>query len=95
MLQLARAQDQTNRHLQQHLQQGQINMQAHTGALQQLAPLHTNAILIIFLLVYQSMMEVAEKVSFHGWNDWKLHASIVEEISKQKLWVDQLDLCRM
>ena len=37
MLQLARTQDQTNRHLQQHLQQGQINMQAHTGALQQLA----------------------------------------------------------
>ena len=32
MLQLARAQDQTNRHLQQHLQQGQFNMQAHTGA---------------------------------------------------------------
>ena len=37
MLQLARAKDQTNRHLQQHLQQGQLNMQAHTGALQQLA----------------------------------------------------------
>ena len=37
MLQLARAQDQMNRHLQQHLQQGQMNMQAHTGALQQLA----------------------------------------------------------
>ena len=37
MLQLARAQDQTNRQLQQHLQQGQLNMQAHTGALQQLA----------------------------------------------------------
>ena len=37
MLQLARAQDQTNRHLQQHLQQGQINMQAHTGTSQQLA----------------------------------------------------------
>ena len=37
MLQLARAQDQTNRHLQQHLQQGQLNIQAHTGALQQLA----------------------------------------------------------
>ena len=30
MLQLARAQDQTNRHLQQHLQQWQLNMQAHT-----------------------------------------------------------------
>ena len=37
MLQLARTQDQTNRQLQQHLQQGQLNMQAHTGALQQLA----------------------------------------------------------
>ena len=35
MLQLARAQDQTNRYLQEHLQQGQMNMQAHTGALQQ------------------------------------------------------------
>ena len=35
MLQLARAQE-NNRHLQQHLQQGQMNMQAH-GALQQLA----------------------------------------------------------
>ena len=37
MLQLARAQDQTNQQLQQHLQQGQLNMQAHTGTLQQLA----------------------------------------------------------
>ena len=37
MLQLARAQDQTNRQLQQHLQQGQLNMQAHTRALQQCA----------------------------------------------------------
>ena len=37
MLQLARTQDQTNRQLQQHIQQGQIKMQAHTGALQQLA----------------------------------------------------------
>ena len=37
MLQLARAQDQTNQQLQQHLQQGQQNMQTHTGALQQLA----------------------------------------------------------
>ena len=34
---LARAQDQTNRQLQQHIQQGQVNMQAHTRALQQLA----------------------------------------------------------
>ena len=37
MVQLARVQDQTNRHLQQHIQQGQINMQAHTGALHELA----------------------------------------------------------
>ena len=37
MLQLARAQDQTNRQLQQHIQQGQLNMQAHTGASLQLA----------------------------------------------------------
>ena len=37
MLQLARVQDQTNRHLQQHIQQGQLNMQAHAGALHELA----------------------------------------------------------
>ena len=36
MLQLARAQDQTNRQLQQHIQQGELNMQAHTSTLQQL-----------------------------------------------------------
>ena len=30
-------QDQTNRYLQEHLQQGQMNTQAHTGALQQLS----------------------------------------------------------
>ena len=34
---MARAQDQTNRYLHEHLQQGQMNMQAHTGVLQQLA----------------------------------------------------------
>ena len=33
MMQLARAQDQTNRHLQQHIQQGQTNMQSHMGGL--------------------------------------------------------------
>ena len=37
MMQLARAQDQANRQLQQHIQQGQIILQAHMGALQQLA----------------------------------------------------------
>ena len=39
MLQLARAQYQTNRHLQQHIQQGHLNMQTHMGALQKLANL--------------------------------------------------------
>ena len=39
MLQLARVQDQTNRHLQQHIQHGQLNMQAHASALHQLANL--------------------------------------------------------
>ena len=37
MLQLVKAKDQTNRQLQQHIQQGQLNMQAHTCGLQQLA----------------------------------------------------------
>ena len=37
MLQLVRVQDQTNRQLQQHIQQGQLTMQAHTGNLQQMA----------------------------------------------------------
>ena len=37
MMQLVMVQDQTNRQLQQHIEQGQINLQAHTGALQQLA----------------------------------------------------------
>ena len=37
MLQLARVQDQTNQHLQQYIQQGQLKMQAHASALHQLA----------------------------------------------------------
>ena len=39
MLQLTRVQDQMIHHLQQHMQQGQLNMQAHAGVLQQLANL--------------------------------------------------------
>ena len=39
MLQLAMVPDQTNRQLQQHIQQSQLNMQAHMGTLQQLATL--------------------------------------------------------
>ena len=67
MLQLARAQDQTNRYLQEHLQQGQINMQAHTGALQQLATsTYQRKFDHIFLPVYLYTMEVIGKISFHG-----------------------------
>ena len=68
MLQLARAQDQTNRQLQQHLQQGQANMQAHTGTLQQLATSTYQRNLIIYLQVYPYMMEVIGRVSFPGLN---------------------------
>ena len=68
MLQLARDQDQTNRYLQEHLQQGHINMQAHTGALQQLATSTYQQNFDSFLPAYPFMMEVIEKVSFHGLN---------------------------
>ena len=73
MLQLVRAQDQTNRHLQQHLQQGQLNMQAHTGALQQLATStyqhnfdHIFASIPIYngsIYEYLYMMEATEKAA--------------------------------
>ena len=66
MLQLARAQDQTSRQLQQHLRQGQLNMQAYTGALQQLAISTYQHNFDHILLAYQYMMEVIGKVSFHG-----------------------------
>ena len=66
MLQLARAQDQTNRQLQQHLQQGQLNIQAHTGALQQLATSTYQCNFDHILPAYQYMMEVIGKVSVHG-----------------------------
>ena len=69
MLQFARAQDQMNRYLQEHLQQGQMNMQNIQELFNNWQHLHTNEISIIYLLVYQSMMEVIEKVSFHGLND--------------------------
>ena len=67
MLQLARAQDQTNRQLQQHIQQGQINMQAHTCALQQLASSNYQRNFDhIFAGIPIYMMEVIGRVSFLG-----------------------------
>ena len=66
MLQMARAQDQTNRQLQQHLQRGQLNMQAHMGALQQLAMSTYQCNFDHIFAAHQYMMEVIGKVSFHS-----------------------------
>ena len=70
MIPLARAQDQTNRQLQQHIQQGQANMQAHTGALllNNWLPQPIKETSTIYLLVYPYMMEVIERASFPGLN---------------------------
>ena len=67
MLQLARVQDQTNRHLQQHIQQGQLNMQAHAGALHELAnSTHQRNYDHIFASIPVYMMEAIEMNFFHG-----------------------------
>ena len=66
MMQLARAQDQTNIQLQQHIQHGEANMQAHIGALQQLATSTYQRTLTIYLLVYPYMPEVIGRASFSG-----------------------------
>ena len=66
MMQLARAQDQTNRQLQQHIQQGQVNIQAHTGALHQLTTSTYQKILTTYLPAFLYMMGVIEKDSFLG-----------------------------
>ena len=69
MMQLARTQDQTNRQLQQHVQQGQDNLQAHTGALQQLATSTDQRNFDhIFASIPIYMIEVIEKASFPGLN---------------------------
>ena len=68
MLQLARVQDQTNRHLQQHLQQGQINMQAHTGALHDLAIQPNKEIMIISLLI-KPVYDGSNREDFFPWLD--------------------------
>ena len=95
MLQLARAQDQTNRYLQEHLQQGQMNMQAHTGALQQLA---TSTYQRNFDHIFASIpiYDGSNREDFFPWLEhWKLHVFIVEGILKQKLWEDQQDQYKM
>ena len=68
MMQLARTQDQTNRQLQQHIQQGQANMQAHRGPYNNWLPQLIKETLTIYLLVYPYMVEVIEGASFCGLN---------------------------
>ena len=95
MLQLARAQDQTNRQLQQHIQQGQINMQAHTGALQQIA---TSTYQRNFDHIFASIPIYGgsdREGFFLGLNFWKQHTFTMEETLKQKPWVGPQDLFRM
>ena len=66
MLQLVWVQDQANHHLQQHIQQGQLNMQVHAGAMHQLAnSTHQRNYDHIFAST-PYMMEVIEKNFFHG-----------------------------
>ena len=95
ILQLARAQDQTNTHLQQHIQQGQLNMQAHTGALQQLANLtYQRNFNHIFARI--PIYDRSDRDGFFPWLECLQAACfIVEGMLKLKLWVGQQDLSRM
>ena len=62
MLKLARVQDQTNHHLQQHIQQGQVNMQAHAGVQHQLATSTHQQNYDTSLQASLYMMEAIEKI---------------------------------
>ena len=95
MLQLARVQDQTNRQLQQYIQQGQLNMQAHTGALQQLA---TSTYQRNFDHIFASIpiYDGSDREGFFPWLEHLEAACFtVEETLKQKLWVGLQDLSKM
>ena len=69
MLQLARAQDQTNRQLQQHIQLGQANILSHTGALQQLA---TSTYQRNFDLIFASI-PIYDRSDREGFLPWLEH----------------------
>ena len=60
MLQLARAQDQTNRQLQQHIQQGQLNMQAHTV-------LYDNLLLFDYIYASIPIYDGSDREGFLPW----------------------------
>ena len=91
MLQLARVQDQTNRHLQQHNQQGQLNMQAHAGALHELAnSTHQRNYDHIFASI--PVYDGSNRDDFFPWLDWleadiyrysKLHKAVTQKDAGQ------------
>ena len=95
MLQLARVQDQTNRQLQQHIQPGQLNMQANTGALQQLA---TSTYQRNFNHIFASI-PIYDRSDMEGFFPWPecLEAACFysEGTLKQKPWVGLQDLSKM
>ena len=64
MMHLARAQDQTNRQLQQHIQQGQPTCKPIWEPYNNWLPQLIRETLIIYLLVFLYMMEVIEKAFF-------------------------------
>ena len=95
ILQLARAQDQTNRQLQQHIQQGQANMQAHTEALQQLAT-STYQRNFDHIFVSIPIYDGSDREGFFPWLEClEAGCFTVEEILKQKLWVGPQDQSKM
>ena len=91
MLQLARAQDQTNRQLQQHIHQGQANMQANTGALQQLA---TSTYQRNFKHIFANI-PIHDRNDREGFFSWFEHLEAAYFYSgrniKQKLWLGLQD----
>ena len=94
MLQLARAQDQTNRQL-QHLQQGQANMQAHTGPLQQLS---TSTYQRNYNHIFASI-SIYDRSDREGFFPWLEHLEAACFYSgrniKQKFWVGPQDPSKM
>ena len=71
-------------------------MQAHTGALQQLATsTYQRNFDHIVVSIPTYMMEVMGRVSLPVSNIQRQHAFTVGEILKQKLWVGPLDQSKM
>ena len=68
MIQLARAQDQTNRQLQQHTHRDKPTCKPIWVLYNNWLPQPIKETLTIYLLVYPYMMEVIERASFPGLN---------------------------